>query len=305
MADEQFTEEEIRELLARPMDEVAEAGEDGQPGKQGAQGPRGERGPAGQQGEPGPKGDTGAEGPQGPQGEKGDPGPEGPQGPVGPQGDEGDDGVTILAGEGPPSDEIGEDGDFYLDKEAGELYGPKEDGRWPKPISLIGPKGDRGPRGPRGEKGPQGPQGIRGEKGEKGDKGNPGSGSMGPPGPPGAQGPQGEPGPPGGGETFTNITTTTNVTAGDNYTVFKNEGALSQVPVNLPAGAFGLKFSFMNVNAFGYLIDAIAGDIIYVGGAATSAGGQTKTNQIGAGLVLYGFTGGYVALSVTRTWGVQ
>jgi hypothetical protein len=33
----------------------------------------------------------------------------------------------------------GEEGDFYIDTEAGDLYGPKE-GSWGEPLSLIGPE---------------------------------------------------------------------------------------------------------------------------------------------------------------------
>jgi hypothetical protein len=61
-------------------------------------------------------------------------------------------GVTSLrSGDGPPSDLLGSDGDFYVDEVAHSLYGPKEAGHWPDaPISLIGAPGPAGPAGDGG-----------------------------------------------------------------------------------------------------------------------------------------------------------
>jgi hypothetical protein len=90
----------------------------------------------------GPKGDKGDPGDDGLQGDKGDPGEPGPKGDPGddglpgPKGDPGDDGLpgidgkTILNGEGIPLDELGENGDFYLDTLNYNLYGPKENNVW-------------------------------------------------------------------------------------------------------------------------------------------------------------------------------
>lgn len=66
------------------------------------------------------------------------------QGPAGEQGDPGapgTDGRTILNGTGDPSPELGEDGDFYIDTSADELYGPKTSGDWGSGTSLVGPPG--------------------------------------------------------------------------------------------------------------------------------------------------------------------
>lgn len=71
----------------------------------------------------------------------------GPQGPAG---------NGILNGEGAPSNTLGMNGDFYIDTEAEDLYGPKAGGAWPAGVSLIGPTGPQGPAGPPGPPGPPG-----------------------------------------------------------------------------------------------------------------------------------------------------
>jgi hypothetical protein len=42
-----------------------------------------------------------------------------------------DTGGHILSGSGAPTDDIGANGDFYLDTSTSTLYGPKTDGKWP------------------------------------------------------------------------------------------------------------------------------------------------------------------------------
>lgn len=68
---------------------------------------------------------AGAEGPQG---------PEGPEGPVGPAGE---DGSMIYAGEGDPGGDIGDLGDYYLNQNTGEFYGPKDEDGWGEPIIVL------------------------------------------------------------------------------------------------------------------------------------------------------------------------
>lgn len=104
---------------------------------------------------------AGCEGPQGPEGTQGPQGAQGPEGPVGPAGD---DGSIIHAGQGAPADDVGETGDFYLNRDTGELYGPKQESGWGTPISLEGP---RGPEGPQGPEGPKGDDGADGEDGSQ------------------------------------------------------------------------------------------------------------------------------------------
>lgn len=48
------------------------------------------------------------------------------RGPAGPRG------PGVLVGEGEPTDEIGQDGDLYIDSDNGHYYGPKADGAWPE-----------------------------------------------------------------------------------------------------------------------------------------------------------------------------
>lgn len=84
------------------------------------------------------------EGPAGPQGPQGD---QGIQGIQGVQGDPGADGNTLLSGSGAPSNGLGNDGDFYIDTAAFDIYGPKAGGVWPSGSSLIGATGPQGPTG--------------------------------------------------------------------------------------------------------------------------------------------------------------
>jgi hypothetical protein len=67
------------------------------------------------------------------------------QGPPGQNGTNGTNGNTVLNGTGPPSNSLGNDGDFYIDTGADVLYGPKAGGTWPTPgTSLAGPAGAAG-----------------------------------------------------------------------------------------------------------------------------------------------------------------
>lgn len=117
----------------------------------------GPKGATGDQGPTGPQGDPGATGATGPAGPQGDPGPTGATGATGDQGPKGDPGTSVLNGCVPPTDDLGNDGDFYLDTATSVLYGPKASGAWPATgTSLVGPAG---PTGPQGATGPTGPAG--------------------------------------------------------------------------------------------------------------------------------------------------
>jgi hypothetical protein len=165
----------------------------------------------------GPKGDTG---PQGPKGDTGAIGPPGVNGDAGATGQPGADGKTVLNGTGAPTADQGSVGDFYIDTSASAIYGPKTDGGWGNPTSLVGPKGDKGDPGqpgadgktvlngagapssgqggngdfyidtsasaiygPKTDTGWGNPTSLVGPKGDKGDKGD-----TGPQGPPGVTG---------------------------------------------------------------------------------------------------------------------
>ena len=52
---------------------------------------------------------------------------------------------TWLSGKGAPSNNLGNNGDFYLDLQNIYFYGPKSNGHWP--ISGVALKGTAGPTG--------------------------------------------------------------------------------------------------------------------------------------------------------------
>ena len=123
-------------------------------------GPKGATGDTGATGAQGPQGEAGATGATGPAGPQGEPGPTGA---TGDPGSKGDPGTSVLNGCVPPTDDLGNDGDFYIDTATAILYGPKASGAWPGVgTSLVGPAGAIGPQGPAGPEGPQGPVGPAG-----------------------------------------------------------------------------------------------------------------------------------------------
>ncbi len=133
----------------------------------------------------GDKGDTGA------QGEKGDTGPQGDKGDTG---DKGADGQSIITGKGKPSDDVGNDGDSYVDTDTWDYY-IKTDETWSLTGNIKGNKGDKGDTGAQGDKGDKGDTGSQGEKGDKGDTGAQGEkGDKGDKGDTGAQGEKGDKG---------------------------------------------------------------------------------------------------------------
>lgn len=65
-------------------------------------------------------------------------GPAGASGPVGPSGPAGINGKTILSGTGDPSNlYTGNNGDYYINTANYTFFGPKTNGIWPNPISLV------------------------------------------------------------------------------------------------------------------------------------------------------------------------
>ncbi|QHT66263.1 hypothetical protein GXP67_06120 [Rhodocytophaga rosea] len=104
------------------------------------------------------------------------------------------------SGNGIPINSLGNEGDFYIDINSGDVY-EKVDGVYSKKLNIkgdIGPqgtqglKGEKGDVGPRGSKGDAGPQGLKGEKGDPGTQGL--TGLQGQKGDTGATGPQGDKG---------------------------------------------------------------------------------------------------------------
>jgi hypothetical protein len=88
-------------------------------------------------------------------------------GPQGPKGDKGDTGITgangktILNGTlNPSNSSTGTNGDFYLNTNTYQLFGPKTDGVWGLGTSIIGLTGEQGETGPQGDNGPTGESGA-------------------------------------------------------------------------------------------------------------------------------------------------
>lgn len=98
---------------------------------------------------------------------------------------------TVLSGNGTPASSLGKDGDFYIDVRNSLFFGPKTKGRWPLPVSLVGPSG------PVGSTGAPGKPGVKGEDGAPGVNVTGSAGAQGPVGPAGPTGPQGPAGTPG------------------------------------------------------------------------------------------------------------
>lgn len=76
----------------------------------------------------------------------------GPQGEKGEQGIAGVDGSTLLSGNGTPAATLGKNGDYYLDKTAVAIYGPKTASGWGSATSLKGETGNNGANGADGSK---------------------------------------------------------------------------------------------------------------------------------------------------------
>jgi hypothetical protein len=115
---------------------------------------------------------------------------------------------TILNGKGAPKSTLGIDGDFYIDINTMNIYGPKAKGKWPASVSMKGLAGTNGTNGLAGATGPTGAKGtstngadgLPGIPGATGAPGSSGAGSAGAAGPAGAQGatgPTGATGPAG------------------------------------------------------------------------------------------------------------
>lgn len=56
-------------------------------------------------------------------------------------------GNGLHSGTGAPDDDLGTNGDFYIDTAATTLYGPKAADAWPAGVSLVGPSGSAGSGG--------------------------------------------------------------------------------------------------------------------------------------------------------------
>lgn len=131
----------------------------GSDGAQGPEGPQGEQGPVGPAGEDGSMIFSGTGGPAPNLGSEGDYylnsttgeffGPKTDSGwgnaimvLKGEDGQDGEDGSQIYAGSGSPDASLGMEGDYYLDQDNYQLYGPKSSSDWGSPINLKGEDGN-------------------------------------------------------------------------------------------------------------------------------------------------------------------
>lgn len=144
---------------------------------------------------------------RGPRGLAGLAGTDGQDGSAGEHGAPGAPGATILTGSGLPTDGVGADGDYYVDTQTAQLYGPKKSGTWPTTGTSL-----RGSTGPAGPTGAAGPKGITGSAGPTGSTGP--TGVAGPTGPAGVDGVDGVDGAD-GADGSTILSGTSAPTAGD------------------------------------------------------------------------------------------
>ena len=91
---------------------------------------------------------------------------EGPQGEKGEQGIAGADGSTLLSGNGVPTTSLGKNGDYYLDKTAVAIYGPKTSTGWGEATSIKGETGNNGKDGSKILSGTDIPVSLLGAEGD-------------------------------------------------------------------------------------------------------------------------------------------
>jgi hypothetical protein len=136
---------------------------------------------------------------------------------------------TLLSGKGAPKSTVGIDGDFYIDTNKMNIYGPKTKGKWPAAVSLKGEPGTNGTNGIAGATGAKGssPTGSDGAPGLIGP-----AGPAGPAGAPGATGPAGSGSPGAPGAAGSNGASGSNGTNGSN-------GAPGSIGATGPKGETG------------------------------------------------------------------
>ena len=85
-------------------------------------------------------------------------------------------GNTLLSGVSAPQNNLGSNGDFYLNTSTQQIYGPKLSGAWPATgVSLVGAIGATGVAGATGTTGATGAMGAAGATGSAGTTGAPGA----------------------------------------------------------------------------------------------------------------------------------
>jgi len=114
---------------------------------------------------------------------------------------------TLLSGKGAPKSTTGIDGDFYIDTNKMNIYGPKVKGKWPAAVPMKGAAGTNGTNGTNG---------LTGATGAKGTSTTGSDGAPGLPGPSGPSGPAGSGSPGATGSAGSNGASGSNGTNGTN-----------------------------------------------------------------------------------------
>lgn len=215
-------------------------------------------------------------------------------GPVGPAGAEGPPGgqpvgSVLISGTGAPAASVGRDGDFYVDINTFDVFGPKSGGFWRASIGSLrgaaGADGAPGATGAAGPAGPAGPGGATGATGPMGPMGNVGAtgatGAAGNPGPTGATGAMG----PAGNDGVTGATGATGATGGDGAT-----GAAGPVGATGATGAAGATGATGADGATGATGPAGATGATGASGATGATGSTGATGASGQGMVNFSYS---------------
>ena len=96
------------------------------------------------------------------------------KGEKGDKGEKGKDGASLLTGNGAPSNNLGNDGDSYVDLSSWDYY-VKESGAWVKKGNIKGTQGAQGDAGKDGKDGADGKDGSDGSDGKDGKDGKNGN----------------------------------------------------------------------------------------------------------------------------------
>ena len=147
---------------------------------------------------------------------------------------------TLLSGKGAPKSTKGIDGDFYIDTNNMNIYGPKTNNKWPAPVPLKGAPGTNGTNGSNGATGATGAKGTS-TTGSDGAPGAPGApGATGPSGAPGSTGPAGSGSPGAAGSNGASGSNGTNGTNGSPGSIGATgpKGETGTVGLTGPAGSY-------------------------------------------------------------------
>ena len=185
---------------------------------------------------------------------------------------------TLLSGKGAPKSTVGIDGDFYIDTNKMNIYGPKTKGKWPAAISLKGVPGTNGTNGTNGIAGATGPAGAKGTS-TTGSDGAPGL--AGATGSPGATGATGATGPAGTGSPGATGAAGSNGASGSNGTNGTNgaPGSIGETGSKGDTGNIGLTGPAGSSPVVAVNVTALGGGANW--GLSSSSALETFSNPFG------------------------